>query len=234
MPLDGQGTFVRRNLTLIPEYRGWKLFTPGVTALIVLHTVGFLILVLPEKEAAEDILLFLSLDYASVFARLHLWQLVTHSFLYPSMCAVWGLIWMGLLLLFFGSGLEREWGTKRFIAFYVVMAVASGLVRMLPDIGSNLVLGSLGVFCAVLAAFGFVFRHERLWLVFVNARVPNVVIGMLVIIALLNIKPIENLLWLSGAAFGLLYPRLFLALGRRRPRAVPQESDRFSQIDVDD
>ena len=239
MGMEDPSSFERRNLMVIPEFRGWKLFTPAVTVLLILHTLGYLICVMSPKDAATRIVFFLGLVPAKVFFRLHLWQLVTHPMVYPSVCWVGTLICTLLVLLFFGSGLEREWGTKRFVIYYLIMSAAAGLVRMLPEAfakGSPVVLGSLGIICAVLATFGVVFRHERIWVLFLNIRVPRFVIGVLVILFLLNVKPVWNILWFSGAGFGVFYPWIITRFERSGigPRPKAPQGGRFSEIDFDD
>lgn len=230
MSQEVHGTHERTHYVLMPEFRGWKLFTPAVTVLVALHIIAYLLLALPPPDFTLKIKTVLGLAPDKVFARLHLWQLLTHSFL----SGAWSMVWMCVLLIFCGSGLERTWGWLRFVIFYALTSAAAGLVRMLPEIGGPMiVVGNLGAFCAVLAAFGTVFRHERVWLLFVNPRVPYVVIGMLVILLLLNIQPPENILWLSGAAFGVLYPRIPTAFQGKRAAPAPPESNRFSQIDLD-
>ena len=121
--------------------------------------------------------------------------------------------------------------------FCAVTAAASGMVRTLPELGSGAVIvGNLGLLCALLAAFGHLCRGEKVRLLLAPApiRVPHLVIGVLVILLLLNLRPAANVLWLSGAAFGLLYADLAtragqLRLGRLEPRP---DTDRFGDIDL--
>jgi len=216
-------------------YQGGKLFTPAVVALCGLHIAGFVIPVLATSSFGAEFVALFGLEPGAVFGRLRIWQLVTHSMLYPTMCLAWTLAGTLVLLLFFGSRIEREWGTKRFGLFYVAMAAAAGLVRAIPEFGgSQMIVGSLGVVCALLGAYGVLFRGERASLLVSSVRVPHLVLGLLAILLLLNIQPPANALWLSGALFGLIYTRAWLKWERRRVRPHPADSDRFSQIDLGD
>lgn len=216
-------------------YRGGKLFTPAVVALCGLHVAGFVVPILSPPGARMWLVETFGLVPDAVFARLHLWHLLTYSCVYPTSCFAWSLVWTLAVFVFFGSRLEREWGTKRLLLFYAVMAAGAGLTRALPEFGgAAIIVGSLGVVSAVLAAFGLAFRGEKVWFWFTAVSVPHFVIALLLVMLLLNLSPIENVLWLSGAAYGVLYTAaLFRWDARRvrvRRRAAP--SDRFSQIDL--
>jgi len=217
---------------VLPSAAG-RLFTPAVAALITVHIAGFAIPVLSSDRTRQSLVSALGLVPAAVFARLRLWQLVTHSALYPAPCWAWCLVCTLSVLLFLGSRLEREWGTWRFALFYIAMATAAGLTRAIPEFGGpRVVVGSLGVVCAVLAAFGLAFRSERVWVFFSVVPAPHFVIGALVVVLLLNLKPVENVLWLSGAAFGLLYVAAVSRRDARRARLRPVTTDRFARIDL--
>lgn len=213
-------------------FRAGRLFRPTVTVLLALHLVGFLAFVLTPEGAAGALLQVLGLVPAKVFARAHVWQLVTHSMLYPDPSQAFSLIWTALMLLFMGSRMEGEWGTARFAVFCIVCTAAAGVVRMLPAPGNAVLHGSLGFLCALLGAYAWMFRHQRAWVLFTSVRMPHFVIGLLVILALMNIRSPENMLWLSGAVFGFLYARIALQLQRRAPQTRTPEPDRFSRIDV--
>jgi membrane associated rhomboid family serine protease len=213
---------------------GRRLFTPAVTVLLVLHLAGFLSLALLPERAAARVLSTFGLRLGAVFGGLAVWQMVTHSFLHFGGCSVWGLIWTGLLLVFLGSRLEKEWGTARFACFYVVMAAGTGTLRALPELRAGIVLiGALGFLCGLLAAFGVTFRSERVWVFLTTVPVPHFVIGALVVLFLVNLSHPANVLWLTGAPLGLVYARAaFRWEWRRRP--VRADSNRFAEIDFDD
>ncbi len=216
-------------------YRGGRLFTPAVLVLCILHIAGFVAPVVAPQETRIWLVQALGLLPDAGLARLHLWQLVTHTFLYPTACFAWLLVGALTVFVFFASRLEREWGTRRFAVFYVAMAAAAGLVRAIPEFGGSAVLvGSLGVICAVLAAYGVAFRGERVWLWVSSVPAQHFVLGLLVVLLLLNLQPVANVLWLSGAAFGLAYTRAWFRWERRHVRRPGAGADRFSQIDLGD
>ncbi len=229
----------RHTYFMLPQFRGWKLFTPAVIVLLILHTLGYVVLAVtwgPEcapSELCSNIMRAIGLTPIPLITHLGVWQIVTYDLLHPGLIH---LIYMLLLFLFFGSGLEREWGTKRFVIFYLVAVVVLGLIRMLPNVSSGgPLVGGLGSWCAILTAFGLVFRHERIWLLFVTVRVPYFVMGILFITILVCLRPAWNLLWCLGIPLGYYYPKFFWRRERRgRHRPVPEADNRFAELDVGD
>ncbi|MGD2175733.1 MAG: rhomboid family intramembrane serine protease [Candidatus Brocadiaceae bacterium] len=212
-----------------------KFFTPAVTVLALLNLAGFLVPLLLPARATAGLVRTFALTPGKAFLHLHLWQLTTHTMLYPSPCAAWSLVCTLVFLVMLGSRLEAEWGTARFLIFWLVIGALSGVVRMLPHLGSGVpLIGSLGVVGGLLAAVAVVFRHEDVHLIFGRVRMPHFIIGLLVILLLLNCAPLANVLWFSGAAFGFVYARCVTGLGGRRVEQVAAPGNRFSDIDVGD
>ena len=55
------------------------------------------------------------------------WQLVTYLFLHGG---IWHLLFNMLTLWMFGSPLERDWGTRRFLKYYFICGIGAGLSAM--------------------------------------------------------------------------------------------------------
>jgi membrane associated rhomboid family serine protease len=217
-----------------PQPRLGRLFKAGVLALIGLHIGGFLVPVL-LPGIADGVVRTFGLSLSSALGTLSLWQFVTHTMVYPAMCQAGSLVGTLLFLLFLGSRFEREWGTARLLVFYVAMALCTGLIRAFAVAsGGGIVLGSLGVVCGLLGAYAVLFRGETVGLFFAVIRVEYLVLGLLAILLLLNLRPLDNLLCLTGAVFGYAYARIALRWeARRAPHAAPK-GDRFSQIDLNE
>jgi membrane associated rhomboid family serine protease len=211
-----------------------RLFTPAVAALIGLSVAGFLVLALFPGLAGPAVRTF-GLSLSGALGGLRLWQFVTHTMICPTATNAGPLVGTLLFLFFFGGRIEREWGTARFVAFYAAMAACTGLVSALAVAGTGgVVLGGLGVACGLLGAYAVLFRGEAVWLFFARVRVEYLVLGFLAILLLLNLRPPENALPLTGAGFGYAYARLALLWeARRKPRPAAR-GERFSRIDLDD
>src|ERR1035441_4822609 len=62
------------------------------------------------------------------------WQLFTYLFLHGG---PWHLIFNMLTLWMFGSPLEQDWGTRRFLKYYFICGIGAGLF----DLALNIVFG---------------------------------------------------------------------------------------------
>jgi membrane associated rhomboid family serine protease len=212
--------------------RAGRLFTPTVTVLLVLSLAGFLGPLLLPAPAAMGLLRTFGLSLGAAVGGLRVWQFGTHALLHAGCGAAWSFVMTALFLLFFGSRLERSWGTMRFACFCGAAIAAAGIVRALAEVGSGtVVFGSLGLISGMLAAYGVTFRGERIWAFRTTISVVHFVIGLLVILLLLNLSPLANALWLAGAPVGWAYTRAaYRWEARRTPK--PAATDRFAGIDL--
>ena len=98
--------------------------TPGVRNLL-LANIGLLLI--PSLTGRLEILTeFLGLHFlnSSLFSP---YQLVTHMFMHAGFTH---LLFNMMGLVFFGSWLERAWGTNRFLIFYFTCGIGAGLLYM--------------------------------------------------------------------------------------------------------
>jgi len=96
----------------------------------------------------------------SLLSIFQVWRLVTYQFLHGS---VWHILLNMLGLYFLGPTLERHWGSKRFLLFYLGCGIAGGLfypllvlVGFLP-VGT--MIGASGAILGMLAACAILFPH---------------------------------------------------------------------------
>ncbi len=64
----------------------------------------------------------------------------------------------------FGVWLERSWGPKRFLIFYLACGLAAGVAQML--LSNNPSLGASGAIMGVFAAFAYLFPNTELMMLF--------------------------------------------------------------------
>jgi membrane associated rhomboid family serine protease len=213
---------------------GGRLFRPGIMLVACALIAGFVVPALLPQDAVIPLARAVGLSSAGLFGG-RIWQLVTYAPLHPTPCMAWLLVTTLLVLLFCGGRLEQAWGTWRFLVFCALTTAASGLVRLLPEVGTGgILVGSAGLLCALLAAFGHQFRGEKVWLLLApcTISVPYFVIGSLIVMLLFNLSPVANILWLSGAAFGLLYSELAARTWRPLGKRARPSADRFQSIDL--
>jgi membrane associated rhomboid family serine protease len=144
---------------------------PVTTSLIVANVAMFLLF-----SSTGDLLSPLALwplgaaQYAGIgFAP---WQLVTYAFLHGSMLH---LLFNMFALYMFGSAIEQVFGSRRYLAYYVVCVVSAAFAQLLvaklmggfyPTVGA-----SGGVF-GLLLAYGLYFPNNRVMLLFPPIPLP--------------------------------------------------------------
>ncbi|NJO25717.1 MAG: rhomboid family intramembrane serine protease [Bacteroidia bacterium] len=85
------------------------------------------------------------------------YQLVTHMFTHGG----WGHILFNMFALWsFGTMLERSWGPKRFLIFYLACGLAAGIAHLalenVPAVGAS------GAIMGIFAAFAYLFPNTEL------------------------------------------------------------------------
>ena len=93
----------------------------------------------------------------------HFYQLITYMFLHGSFTH---LFFNMFALWMFGCVIERVWGTKKYLLYYIACGVGAGLCQELVQsfTGSySLTIGASGSIYAILLAFGMTFPNERLF-----------------------------------------------------------------------
>ncbi len=99
------------------------------------------------------------LDY-----NFHFYQFVTYLFLHGSFMH---LFFNMFALWMFGCVIERVWGPKKFLIYYLVCGIGAGLCQEVVQLmlGSySLTIGASGSIYAILLAFGMTFPEERIFI----------------------------------------------------------------------
>lgn len=205
-------------------------FTPWVKKIIIACVgIYFLELVLGvfSPEVGRGLIDFGALIPADVL-RGRVWQLVTYSLLHSTPGPGHVLINM-LMLWMFGAQLEQDWGSKKFLEFYLFCIVGAALttiaVAYLPITGVNPgvpTIGASGGVYGVLAAFGLLYGDREIFMFpfpfMMKARYMVLIMVFLVVVA--TFQPgqgVANFAHLGGLLFGFLYikfvPRRGLTFG---------------------
>jgi membrane associated rhomboid family serine protease len=158
--------------------------TPMVKWLLIINTAVFLLSFLITPVGAFCFHWF-SVYPATLAMSLQLWRLITYQFLHAS---PWHLFWNMLILFFFGPMLERLWGSKKFLIFYLVCGATGGLLYPLLalvgwlDVGP--LIGASGSILGMLAAGAILFPNL---MVYVWGIIPVRLVILTVIIAGISI-----------------------------------------------
>ena len=170
-------------------------FGPGTPSTAIQVLIGvtvaafFVQLIVPAVTDVLGLVPFLTLR------RLWLWQPLTYMFLHGG---VFHILFNMLAVWMFGTELERIWGTRRFVRFYLVTGVGAGVVTvvfsLLPlDVAQSLyrsnVIGASGAVYGLLLAYGMYFpdRPIYLYMLFpIPAKIFVVVMGLIAFYASLS------------------------------------------------
>jgi membrane associated rhomboid family serine protease len=207
-----------------------KLFTPGVTAIIILLIAGMLL----SLFAGDFIINFFALSSQNVLHG-RIWQLVTYPFASGSPINV---IFSCLIILFAGSAVEREWRTASFVLLWLVTSVGCGLLWIIVNLltGNNFIgIGASGCTYGLIATMGLLFRGRRFFMFFVTVDSRYLVLILIAIGILTNIATPINLVWISGALVAYAYIKLRWRMASQSQGSVPPVKQRRTGdfVDID-
>jgi membrane associated rhomboid family serine protease len=147
------------------------------------------------------------------------WQLVTYAFLHGGLAHL-AFNMFGVYM--FGSDLERVWGSRRFITYYMVCVLSAAIAQLIVAAVTGAVyptIGASGGVFGVLLAFAIVFPRRMIMPLF-----PPIPMRAPIFVALYGL--IELVLGVTGSQAGVAHfahlggmagGYLMLKLGRVRP-----------------
>ncbi len=122
----------------------------------------------------------MGVDLAPVFGllfvtsgRFHIWQPLTYMFMHSGFSHIFFnmfALWM------FGSTLERYWGSKRYLIYYLVTGVGAGVIQelvwWLTGTVNTMTVGASGAIFGLLLAYGWLFPNERMMIFPIPIPIP--------------------------------------------------------------
>ena len=134
---------------------------PPVTRnLVIANFVVFLVELAVGDAAIEPFALW------PLGAQFMPWQLVTYAFLHAGVTHI---LFNMLGLYSFGSDLERIWGSRRFLFYYMTCAIAAGATQLVFAAATGSVyptVGASGAVFGLLLGFALLFPHRTVLLLF--------------------------------------------------------------------
>ena len=181
-----------------------KLFTNAIKILV---SVNFGIFVLQTISNAEALFFPLfGLVPKMVWSELMIWQPITYLFFHGG---IWHVLINMFVLWMFGSELERIWGKPRFLKFYFMTGIGSGLITMLFSLQSMTpIVGASGAVYGVLLAYGLTYPNRQIYL---YGIIPIKSIWFVIGIGFIafmssfnNLSQVSHITHLSGMLIGYL------------------------------
>ena len=147
-----------------PMRMGLPKVTAVVKRLLIINIVVFLtaIIIRPLGVLIYD---WFQLDPTTLARALQLWRLVTYQFLHGG---IWHIFFNMIGLYFLGPTLERHWGSRKFLVFYLSCGAAGGVFYLLlvavGFLPAMAMVGASGAILGMLAACAILFPHIRLFI----------------------------------------------------------------------
>jgi membrane associated rhomboid family serine protease len=148
-----------------PQMRiGFPRMTPVVKRLLIINIVVSLACFL--SVALRDFLLYwFSVFPDTLWMSLQIWRPITYQFLHADL---WHIFFNMLILFMFGPMLERLWGSRKFLTFYLVCGAMGGLFYPLLVLTGWLeagpLIGASGSILGMLAAGAILFPHMKVYI----------------------------------------------------------------------
>lgn len=138
--------------------------TPGVKWLLIINVAVFVASILIQPLGLLIAKLF-AVNTLSWHTMIQIWRLGSYQFLHD--LSGFGHIFFNMLMLYMmGTILERHWGTKRFVYFYLGCGAVGGLFYYLLAgwLGRGIMVGASGSILGILAACAILFPQIRLYI----------------------------------------------------------------------
>jgi len=180
------------------------LFTDAIKTLI---TINFIIFLLQTISKSDQLFFTIfGLVPKMVWSEFMLWQPFTYIFFHGD---IWHVLINMFVLWMFGIELERMWGKKKFLTFYFITGIGSGLITMLFGLHSlTPIVGASGAIYGVLMAYGLTYPNR---IVYLYGIIPIKSIWFVIGIGTIaffssfnNVTQISHLTHLSGMALGYI------------------------------
>lgn len=212
------------------RYTGFtsSYFPKAVKWLLIVNITLFVCYFLAIRTQYGQFFQIFSLSPFAVVRRGALWQLVTYMFLHDPF-GFTHILFNMLTLWMFGADLERQWGTRKFLKFYMFCGVGAGICDVLVNtlLGNvyTHTIGSSGAIYGLLLAFGVLYPDRTVLFSFlfpIKAKYFVMILGGIAFLSSLQINSgVSNVAHLGGMLFGYIFlksPSLDFDLGELRLR----------------
>jgi len=176
-------------------------FTDVIKALISINAVLFLLRYFMMNQFD-----LLSLGLSS---SPKLWQPITYMFVHGDFFH----IFMNMFVLWmFGTEMESIWGSRKFLQYYFITGVGSGIIWLLFNYGNNysILIGASGAIYGILLAYGLMFPNRKVLIYFlfpIKVKYFVIILAAIAFVSSIDTSGsnISHLTHLSGMIIGFVY-----------------------------
>jgi len=178
--------------------------TPIVKKLLIISVVVFLL----QAIVGRQMDLIFGLVPVLVWHKYFLWQLGTYIFLHGDF---FHLLFNLFALWMFGCELERSWGSKLFLKYFLVTGIGAAICTVLITPGLPVpTIGMSGAIYGILLAYGWSFPNRLIYIYFlfpIKAKYFVMIFGAIELFSSLGGTGggIAHITHLGGMVFGILY-----------------------------
>lgn len=228
----------------------FSIFPPVMKTLIIINVIVFIL-----EKLFLDRLTFGDMSIGYIFKvyfylwpifetnNFQIWQLLSYQFIHGDL---WHIFFNLFALWMFGAELENEWGSRKFLVYYLMSGIGAGLIQLFvaPLFGTAApTIGASGAVFGILVAFGLSYPNRPIFMFPIFIPLPAKIFVMIYagINLLMGISGtggnVAYFAHLGGALTGFLlfkfgdrigfyrfFDRIFS--GRRRPLNYYEEEDR--------
>jgi membrane associated rhomboid family serine protease len=138
---------------------GGGYITPAVRYIIFANGIIFLLQIIIGKILIG----WFGLHPVLIYKKFYIWQFITYMFLHGDFLHIFFnmfILWM------FGCEVERYWGDKEFLKYYLICGIGAGFFHLIFNMSSPIpVVGASGAIFGILIAFALLFP-DRLVILF--------------------------------------------------------------------
>ena len=201
---------------------GFKGMPPVVKWLLIINFAVYIFVKL--IPAVGQYVYEFGVVYPYSFSNIiQVWRLVTYQFLHDP-GHIWHLVFNMIVLYFMGPFVERSFGSRAFLKFYLVCGAAGGIIYTLLAsvgiLGIGPMVGASGAIYGVMAAVAIMFPRMKVLLWGIIPMTMFWLVILVIIMSFLNIAAGENAggeaAHLSGLAMGFLYMKYKPWITQRR------------------
>ena len=148
-------------------------FGPGPLSPALKVLIGANVVVFLAQQVAPVLAWNFGLMPSAVIREFHVWQLATYMFLHGGLFHV---LFNMLALWMFGTELERVWGTRYFVRFYLVTGIGAAILTVLfsllpfpvaRQLQHAIIIGASGAVYGLLLAYALYFPDRPIYMYFV-------------------------------------------------------------------
>ena len=143
---------------------------PPVTRNLLIANVAVFLL----QQVTGDVMLEYFALWPLGSGLFQIWQIVTSAFLHGGVTHI---LFNMIALYMFGGAIERTLGAREFTLYYFVCAIVASLLQLavlwfFPPTEPGPTLGASGAIFGLLLAFGMMYPHEKVMLMFLPIPMP--------------------------------------------------------------